>query len=1022
MTPEMIWVEAPSGANVTGEEVWDLDDDDSWLFEVVAKLKRREKAYVEALKFNESDWARNRGRFARYIGQGGGGGRSGGAGAATGEGEGVEDAVGPITEKQRKNAEDWFAERGLSRESMAEQARSMLSPQALEDGKVWYQEGHDYSAELGARHGISTDAAAGAVAALSPNTEWELNKRVAESLVRQTTAERFTLQQDEVDTRLAEIEKRGEMTPRRLEEHRQFLQRYVGSTRTSRIPTEDLAKLVGGSQVFANKEKAIRIVRGERPRTVLGDGSGSRTGMKVRSFYDNLTRPSTSQEVTIDRRMIDALLGSGSQVSEADRAAIFSNPARYGVMRDAVRGATPLGLLPHQAQAAVWGAQGPVRARGKAVGETFIDEDTGTLRDWDAYATEVAESMLLGGSTSEEVDEMLRLQRHYLGVGRVATKAQTDALLYVLDLWGKEKLKFVESDWVRNRGRFADYIGRGSRGGSGGGSSGTGEPGDPLKFDPVWIGGAASIQRQLVPHYADWAATVTPAERQALVDYAANSGPKSFGEVNGYLRHPDAIEQRFARRPEPFRSEAIAAARERQAKTAEAVAVLDSALARASSPEMLVYRGFGFEGRNMAVGDTFLDRGFTSTSANLVNATDFGSTGGSTGVTTVGEIRVPKGTRAVAINAVINPSGDSETHVPGTRNEAEVLIDRGSVYRVTGQRRETIEYDTPSGKRQRNEVNILEIEMVNDAGDVPQLGETERARRRRGDRFVWGDDDIVMLVTEEKFSESDWVRNSGRFADFVGRSGGSGGSGGSSGATTEFAKQLFDVEYDRDTRARVVAQIKSEAKYDPSTWEKNDIYNRPAEELSQFGFTVRSTDTFGQFGQSGTIGGGQVVASNRTGRDGTIHINAEAWDSQDAFGREVLLHHELGHNAARVMLADGSGQKVMGFYPSDKNVLKYDQTYPFGANPRWEEQLSDASGFTTQTKGVVMTGMPSEYDRFAGPRDLDSDNARNRARVYTNITAVNEALGYNINPQTREAVDRYRAMEGYGETWPGGDP
>lgn len=485
--PEMVWVEAPPGEKVRGDEVWDLEDDDEWLFEAVAKLDRRTKAYVEALKFNESDWVRNGGRFARYVGQGGGG-RSG-SGAASGEGEGVESAVGTVSPRMQQNAEDWFAERGLSRESMAAQARSMMSPQALEDGKVWYQEGHDYAAELGARHGISTDAAAGAVAALSPNTEWELNKRIAESLVRQTTAERFTLQQDEVDTRLAEIEKRGEMTPRRLEEHRQFLQRYVGSTRTSRIPTEDLAKLVGGPQVFANKEKAIRIVRGERPRTVLGDGSGSRTGMKVRSFYDNLTRPSASQEVTIDRRMIDAMLGSGSQVSEADRAAIFANPARYGVMRDAIRDATPAGLLPHQAQAAVWGAQGPVRARGKAVGETFIDEDTGTLRDWDAYAVEVAESMLLGGATPEEVDEMLLSQRRYLGVSRAATKAQTDALLYVLDLWSKETRKFNESDWVRNSGRFADYVGNGPDGG-GGGAGAAADPKDKkldsLKEDLAW--------------------------------------------------------------------------------------------------------------------------------------------------------------------------------------------------------------------------------------------------------------------------------------------------------------------------------------------------------------------------------------------------------------------------------------------------------------------------------------------------------------------------------------------------------
>lgn len=43
-------------------------------------------------------------------------------------------------------------------------------------------------------------------------------------------------------------------------------------------------------------------------------------------------------------------------------------------------------------------------------------------------------------------------------------------------------------------------------------------------------------------------------------------------------------------------------------------------------------------------------------------------------------------------------------------------------------------------------------------------------------RFVGRLDDLVFI--EEKFNESDWVRNRGRFADYVGQSGGGGGAGG----------------------------------------------------------------------------------------------------------------------------------------------------------------------------------------------------------------------------------------------------
>lgn len=122
---------------------------------------------------------------------------------------------------------------------------SDATDEELAYGLTWYAEANTYASELGELHGYSTDAVAGVIAALSPQTEWGLNKRKAEQFLAEGDTTGFTL----------------------------------GRGRARAIVEEGLS-----------------------PLDVLG-------GPKVRAFYSNIADPASSTAVAIDRHALDAVLG-----------------------------------------------------------------------------------------------------------------------------------------------------------------------------------------------------------------------------------------------------------------------------------------------------------------------------------------------------------------------------------------------------------------------------------------------------------------------------------------------------------------------------------------------------------------------------------------------------------------------------------------------------------------------------------------------------------------------------------------
>jgi hypothetical protein len=159
-------------------------------------------------------------------------------------------------------------------------------------GLRWYRDAHEYAVLLSKRYGVTVEQASGIIAALSPQTGWDENKRIADLYI---------------------------------------------SDPTESVHTSDACG------------KAARILAGEHPEDVLG-------GNKVRSFYRNIVTPNLAGPVTIDRHAIAILLGCttpeynvGPYRKVLERKHVYRIATAF--YRDVAR---RYGLLPHELQAVAW--------------------------------------------------------------------------------------------------------------------------------------------------------------------------------------------------------------------------------------------------------------------------------------------------------------------------------------------------------------------------------------------------------------------------------------------------------------------------------------------------------------------------------------------------------------------------------------------------------------------------------------------------------------------------------------------
>lgn len=223
---------------------------------------------------------------------------------------------------------------GVTRARMAKEIESKLTPQNIADGKAWYQEAHAFNRDLADRSGLSHEQCAAITAAISPRTPWPRNKALAERVAMKW--------KDHPDIEPTFRDRFGRLD----------------------TPTEAAARKMGGCLVRTNLAPALAIARA---------GSGDQhavidktlTGIKRRSFYNNMVDPKSSTDITVDTWMLRAATNAstrkgGLSIDDAgefldSNSTVTNGGAGYVSISEAIRTvADKRGLTPHEVQAAYW--------------------------------------------------------------------------------------------------------------------------------------------------------------------------------------------------------------------------------------------------------------------------------------------------------------------------------------------------------------------------------------------------------------------------------------------------------------------------------------------------------------------------------------------------------------------------------------------------------------------------------------------------------------------------------------------
>ncbi len=188
---------------------------------------------------------------------------------------------------------------------------STMDPALASEAKDWYGIAHDFSRGIAATLNMPLETVVGVISAVSPRMPWQRNK---------VTAVRI----------LAEYGSYAHLSPL------------------------EAAKVMGIGLNF-NVAMAIKIARGAEVDNTL-------TGVKRRSFFNNIVAPMHSDSVTVDTWMARTLmnvmgwdLAKASGFLRANKMALLGTGVGYYLIAESIRTvAGEMNLVPSQVQAMYW--------------------------------------------------------------------------------------------------------------------------------------------------------------------------------------------------------------------------------------------------------------------------------------------------------------------------------------------------------------------------------------------------------------------------------------------------------------------------------------------------------------------------------------------------------------------------------------------------------------------------------------------------------------------------------------------
>lgn len=191
---------------------------------------------------------------------------------------------------------------------------SDVPPETAKESANWYPMAHEFANSLSNAYGVSIEVAAGVISAVSPRMPWLRNKTIAETIIAETVKADSSIKSLELASQLA-----------------------LG--------------------LKSNVTMAIEIVRHDGPWNIL-------TGIKRKSFYNNIVAPNTNDSVTVDTWMMESYVNvTGKAKSDAlkfiranDKTnSLKGTGAGYFAIAEAVRHvARDLNWMPNAVQAVYW--------------------------------------------------------------------------------------------------------------------------------------------------------------------------------------------------------------------------------------------------------------------------------------------------------------------------------------------------------------------------------------------------------------------------------------------------------------------------------------------------------------------------------------------------------------------------------------------------------------------------------------------------------------------------------------------
>lgn len=222
---------------------------------------------------------------------------------------------------------------GITHDGLVAEIDSQLTAESITAGRRWYPTTRDFNAQVAEKTGLTLPQVTAITAIMSPRMKWPENK----------------LQTERIASTFRTVD-------------------HIA------CPVE-AAKALRGAMT-GNLAAAIAVARGADPATTV-------TGVKRRSFRDNMLAPAATDAVTVDTHMQRAAMRSANKPMtlkdslaylNASRAATNGAGAGYVAIADAVRAvAKRRGLMPDEVQAAYWiavsgsedGVSGAVKASAK---------------------------------------------------------------------------------------------------------------------------------------------------------------------------------------------------------------------------------------------------------------------------------------------------------------------------------------------------------------------------------------------------------------------------------------------------------------------------------------------------------------------------------------------------------------------------------------------------------------------------------------------------------------------------------